>query len=60
MQSLVVSGSSVSIKRPLIEVTVKFYNVRVGIAIGLNGLLVVAQRGGQRWLIAVGRWGRIR
>ena len=29
----------------------------IGIAIGLNGLLVAVQRFDQRWLVAVGHWG---
>jgi len=30
---------------------------KIGIAIGLNGLLVAVQRLDQRWLVAVGHWG---
>lgn len=45
-------------RRPFFELTLKVNGLKIGIAIGFNGLLVAVQRSDQRLLVAVGRWRR--
>lgn len=47
---------TVNVSRPFFELTLKVNGIKIGIAIGLNGLLVAVQRYNQRLLVAVGRW----
>ena len=46
---------NLNVRGPFLELTLKFNGIKVGIAIGLNGLLVAVQRFDQRWLVAIGR-----
>lgn len=49
--------SNLNVRRPFLELMLKVNGIKIGIAIGLNGLLVAVQRFDQRWLVAVGHWG---
>ena len=46
-----------NVRRPFLELALRVNGIKIGIAIGLNGLLVAIQRLDQRWLVAVGHWG---
>ncbi len=47
---------NLNVRRPFFELTLKVNGLKIGIAIGFNGLLVAVQRFNQRLLVAVGRW----
>jgi hypothetical protein len=49
--------SNLNVRRPFLELTLKVNGIRIGIAIGFNGLLIAVQRLDQRWLVAAGQWG---
>jgi hypothetical protein len=48
---------NLNVRRPFLELMLKVNGIKIGIAIGLNGLLVAVQRFDQRWIVAVGHWG---
>ena len=50
------SNPNLNVRRPFLELMLKVNGIKIGIAIGLNGLLVAVQRLDQRWLVAVGQW----
>lgn len=54
------SNLNLNVRRPFFELTLKVNGIRIGIAIGLNGLLVAVQRFDQRLIIAIGKWGNRR
>ena len=58
--SLITLPSNLNVRRPFLEFMLKVNGIKIGIAIGLNGLLVAVQRLDQRWLVAVGHWGNQR
>jgi hypothetical protein len=51
---------NLNVRRPFFELTIKVNWLQIGIAIGLNGLLVAVRRFDQRLIIAVGKWGNRR
>jgi len=51
---------SINVRRPFLEFTLRVNGIKIGIAIGLNGLLVAVQRFDQRLLVAIGRWRNFR
>jgi hypothetical protein len=50
------SNPNINVRRPFLELTLKVNGIKIGIAIGLNGLIVAVQRLDQRWLVAIGKW----
>lgn len=51
---------NLNVRRPFLELTLRFNGIKVAIAFGFNGLLIAAQRFDQRLVIAVGKWGNRR
>ena len=51
------SNLNLNVRRPFLELMLKVNGIKIGIAIGLNGLLVAVQRLDQSWIVAVGHWG---
>jgi hypothetical protein len=51
------SNLNLNVRRPFLELMLKVNGIKIGIAIGINGLLIAISRFDQRWLVAIGRWG---
>jgi hypothetical protein len=58
--SLITLPINLNVRRPFFELTLKVNGIQLGIAIGINGLLIAVKRLNQRWLLAIGKWGALR